>query len=962
MNYIVKDKRYIRDIKCEVTYYEHRKTGARVIVMPAEDTNRAISIAFSTPSENSKGIAHIIEHSVLCGSDKYPLKDPFVQLMKGSMYSFLNAMTFSDFTMYPVASTNEKDFQNLAGVYLDAAFRPLLPHKKEVFLQEGHHFELDENGEVKGFNGVVFNEMKGAEGSVDMHIENAVAGALFEGTPYAFESGGLPLDIADLSYEELCDFYHRHYTASNAVIFLYGKIDTEAILQMIDEEYLSRYEKTERFVIPAIDSRPYKEVTAPYPADETDLEKGHYFSYDFALHLPHTPLNYLTLRVLDRILCTSQGAVIKNALQKAGIGEDFYSTVDELIRCPHFGFVAAKCKESEKDTFKKIIDTELTQLVENGIDKDKLLSAIRVLEFQEKEESSDWTPKGITFAIQALAPFLYEEENPLLMLEFFDAIDELKVLAEGDYFEQFIRQYFLENSHKAFATVYPDTEFSAREDSLLAEKCAAQLQSLNLEDVKADFALLNAYRYSEDTEEDAEKIPLLERSDLSETPEETPVEIIDTGKNQLYFDLQATNDIAYFYFLFDLRRLPTELLPYVRIFIKLVGAMDTKEHSYAALSDLIDNYTGELAQSYIAVDGNAFDRPLVPYLFWHSRFLYENADQVAALNREILLDTDFSDTAHIKDLLLQLKSSLTRNLLETSHITVRSLGLAAYSKKYAFDETVTGYGFYRFLCDLLDHYEERKDDIVNAMESIRHALMQKDAWCFSYIGERHFLEKAKEYTDRFAALLTADGDAEEQLAFPALSAKKPAAYASPSQVQYDALCGLLPEAAKEQRGIALVAAHLLSTAYLWQNVRVLGGAYGCFATFERNGEASMISYRDPNLDKTLETFRKSADFLKTLDVNERTLRQYIIGAMNKLDKPKTPYEKGLTAVFSLLLGKTLDYDTAVRKQIIRADLADVNAFGELLAQWIDGATVTVIGNEQKIKEADTAFAEINTLL
>lgn len=962
MNYTVIDSKYIRDVKCDVTLYEHNKTGARVVVIPTDDTNRAIAIAFSTPSENSKGIAHIIEHSVLCGSDKYPLKDPFVQLMKGSMYSFLNAMTFSDFTMYPVASTNEKDFKNLAGVYLDAAFAPLLPHKKEVFLQEGHHFELDENGNVKGFNGVVFNEMKGAEGSVDMHIENAVNAALFPGTPYAFESGGLPLDIADLTYDELCDFYRRHYTASNAVIFLYGKLDTEAMLNYIDSEYLSRYERTKRYVIPPIAKLTAPtEVTAPYPADTSDINKGHYFSYNFALPLQHTPLNYFTLRVLERILCSSPGAILKNAMQQAGIGEDFYANVDEIIRCPQMGFVAAKCRENEKEQFQKIIDTELKKLVDNGIGSERLLSAIRMLEFQEKEINDDWAPRGVTLAIEAMAPLLYEEEHPLDMLAFFDAIDALKQLAETDYFERFIADNFLHNTHKTLAVIYPDTNFSACEDKALQAKLAAQLQEADMAEITADYALLNAYRNSEDSEEDAAKIPLLSRGDLAAEPENTPAEIIDNNGASFLFDPQNTNDIAYFDGLFDLRCLPTELLPYVRIYTELVGAMDTARYSYTELSDKIDSYTGGITHGLVTLNGSDFGKPLTPYLDWHCRFLYENADTAAALNQEILTATDFSDTSRIRDLLMQLKSTLTRRNVEASHLTVRSIGLAAYSEKYATDDSLKGYSFYRFLCALLDDFDNRKGEIVSALQTIQNALLSRTSWQLMMVCERSFLENAKTYISGFAALLNGE-TAAPCAVLPSLTEKCTAAYSAPSQVQYDALCGLLPAAAKKQRGIINVAAHLLSTAYLWQNVRVLGGAYGCFATFERTGEASMISYRDPHLDNTLNVFRSAADYLKALDLSERTLTQYIIGAMNKLDKPKTPYEKGLSALFAHMTGRSVEYDTAVRAQMIHATLDELHDFADLLQQWIDTATVTVIGNEEKIKKAETSFDVIKTLL
>ena len=633
-HYTLKQSRYIRDIRCEVRLYTHDKTGARVIVMPADDDNRAISIAFSTPAENDKGIPHIIEHSVLCGSEKYPLKDPFLQLMKGSMYSFLNAMTYSDFTVYPVASTNAKDFRNLMDVYLDAAFNPLLPEKKEVFLQEGRHFALNEDETaVKEFNGVVFNEMKGVEGSPDALLEEAVTASLFKETPYSFESGGLPLAICDLSFEELTDFYHRHYTPSNSFILLYGNVDEEETLAYMSENYLDKSERSEKYDVKEISENCSEgEFSAPYPADESKLVNGYYFSYNFAMHIPHTPLNMLTLRVLDRILCTSQSAYVKNAMQKAGIGEDFYSMVDFLIKVPWFGFVGSGCRESDRAEFLRIIESTLKGLVRDGIDKERLNATLSILEFSEKEDADTWKTKGITYAIQMLPKLLYHEDDPLGLLEVFDAIDELKELAKTDYFERFIEKYFLRNSHKNVVTLCPDTEFTSREDKLIAEKCRVNAAKEDFDGLVSDYRRLNAYRDSEDSPEDASRIPLLERSDLSSDPDFRPSRRIPVQGGELIFQRRETNSIAYLDRRFDLRRLDPSLLPYYRILTELFGAVDTKSHGYEELSDLIDSCTGGIVHLFETVrsldDGN-----VTPVMSWQTKCLCDNAEKAFYLDQ-----------------------------------------------------------------------------------------------------------------------------------------------------------------------------------------------------------------------------------------------------------------------------------------------------------------------------------------
>ena len=961
--YQLAESRYIRDLKSEVSIYTHNQTGAHVIVMPADDTNRAISIAFSTPAVNDKGIPHIIEHSVLCGSKKYPLKDPFVQLMKGSMYSFLNAMTYSDFTVYPVSSTNEKDFKNLADVYLDAVFNPLMPEKKEVFLQEGKHFAINEDETaVEGFNGVVFNEMRGMEGSADFHMEDTVSAALFKDSPYAKESGGLPMAIGDLSYEELVDFYRAHYTASNCFIFLYGKIDVEETLDYIATQYLDKYERTERFVVDDIDPACFdSDVRAPYPADESKLENGWYFSYNFAVHVPHTPLNYLTLRVLERILCSSQGAYIKNAMQKAGIGEDFYSSVDEIIKCPYFGFVSAGCHEDDGERFREIIDSTLRDLAENGIDKERLTSAVRMLEFFEKEDQDTWKTKGISFALQMLPKLLYNESDPLELLEFFDAIDRLKELIQTDYFEQFIREHFLENSHKTFATLYPDPDFTAREDQLLNEKCRQNAAKERLEDLVSDYRTLNAYRLSEDTPENIKKIPLLDRADLSAETHDIPSEHIALEGGKLVWQNRATNSIAYLDWRFDLRTLDQYLLPYYRVFTELFGAVDTKRHGYAELSDLIDSYTGGISHQLELVDTKPVGGETAPYMNWLTRFLYENADMAFEINREILLETDFSDTDHIRDMLAQLKAGYERDMLDASNTAAVNIGLSAYSKQLAWGDTLQGYSFYHFLCGLMNDFDARKEELVSAMEAIRTALFRRESWHFSYVGEECFLDKAKQMTQQFIALLD-NKEPSLQKADVALTVKRRAALYSPSQVQYAALCGLLPEGATDKYGYFLVLAHLLNTDYLWQNIRVLGGAYGVSVSFGRSGTAVMVSYRDPNLDETIDCYRKAVDYIQSLDMNERDMRQFVIGALNKLDRPHPAYTEGMAQIQRELAGITKEQRETIRKQIISATLDDIKALVPFLEGWLENATETVIGSEQKIKASSIAFDSVTSLL
>ena len=961
--YTLTENKYIRDLKCEASVYTHDKTGARVVVLPVDDDNRSIAIAFSTPSENSKGMAHIIEHSVLCGSEKYPLKDPFVQLMKGSMYSFLNALTASDVTVYPVASTNEKDFKNLADVYLDAVFNPLLPNKKEGFLQEGKHYLLDEEKkQATAFNGVVFNEMRGASSSPEYALDRAINMTLFEGTPYEYESGGDPLAIADLEYDELRDFYLRHYTASNSVTFLYGRIDVEEMLPYISENYLNKYGRTKKYSVGQMpEENGKKELTLDYPADEQDLEKGYYFALNYAIHKEHSPLLCLTLRVLERILSSSQGAFIKNELQKKGIGEDFYSYVDESVKLPMFNFTAARCFENEGGEFKNTVLSVIKDLSENGIEKEKLNSAIRMLEFQLKENADGWLPRGIEYGFQMLPKFLYDEGNALSMLEFFDAIDVLKEKAKTDYFEQFLKENILNNKHCSFITLRPDSHYSEKIDGILNEKCNENSKKYSYEELKQDLDLLDSYRKSEDTKQMQEKIPILERSDLSAENDAKLSKTVDFGNGEFIYQNQPTNGIAYFDFLFDLRCLTEEERKYYRIFTEVLGAMNTDKHGFSVLSDLIDSYTGGITHTLHISDGKPAGGEVVPYLDWHTRFLYENAEKVFDINKEILLTTDFSDASRINDLLLQLKSGYIRELTEASQSSAKRIGLSAYSESYALEDSLVGYGFYKFLCELLNDFEGNKQKIVEIMNSIRKKLLDKKYWKFAYVGEEEFLEQAKKFINDFASLLTSENEAVSYTA-PALSEKTDRGLCAPGQVQYNALCGLFPEEAKNCRGNILVLSQLLYTDYLWQNIRVLGGAYGCFATFDYTLEVCIVSYRDPKLTETLECYGNIVDYIKNLDMDERQVRQFVIGALSKLKKPKMPYSKGIAEIFNELSGVYPETGLKNRQQLIDTTLDDLKKLADFIRYWLDNSSITVIGNEQTVKDNKDVFDSISALL
>ncbi len=798
-------------------------------------------------------------------------------------------------------------------------------------------------------------------GSAEFLLEHTVTKALYPASPYRYESGGLPTDIVDLTYGELCDYYHRHYNPSNCIIFLYGNIDTEKTLAHIDEKYLSGLKKGKCCLIPdPAQIGTETEQSAPYPVDdEKNCNNGYYFSYSFTLPQEHTPLLSLTIQVLDRILCSSQGAYIREKMLQAGIGEDFYSLLNDRIKFPYFGFAGAYCPENRKQNFRDIIDSTLLGLVQNGISKEKLDSAISSIEFRQREGDLGSFPKGIAYALQMLPGMLYGEKDPLGQLELCDTIRELRELAKTDYFEQFIKKHFIDNPHRAFVTMIPDPSFAEKEGELLRTRCNENLSHEDFDVLYADDKALHSYQNSADDADLACRIPVLDRSDLSAEPDTAPTEMIDG----IFYQEKNTNGIAYFDFMFDLRYLDDSLLPYFRIFLEAFGSMSTGLHSYEEISALIDKHTGGIYHSLQIMDASQNGGEVVPYMFWHSRFLYQNAEKTSDINREILLGTDFTDHKHLYDMLLSLKAEYTREMTESADMTAKKIGLSSFSELYAWEDILQGYSFYQFLSGVTEHFEEEKETLTCALNAIRTALLNPDCWKYSYIGERTFLDDAVGFIADFKHLLS-----EHQTQTCSLNSgiilrsAKNRAYCSLSQVQYAALCGKLNKQAMEKRGFFLILEHLLSTEYLWQNIRVLGGAYGCSADFEFSGEVSITSFRDPRLDETISCCKNVIRFIRDLELTDRELRQYIVGTMNRLDHPKTPYMKGMTQIQADLCHISREQTISIRKQIISATLEDIKSLVPYMEDYIQNAKITVIGNRQIIQDSAVKFDKIDSLL
>ena len=589
-SYEILESRQVPDLNSYGFLLRHKKTGARLTLLSNDDNNKVFYIGFRTPPEDSTGVAHIIEHTVLCGSKNFPVKDPFIELAKGSLNTFLNAMTYPDKTVYPVASCNDKDFQNLMHVYLDAVFYPNIYKEKKIFMQEGWHYDLADMEDDLTINGVVYNEMKGAFSSPDDVLDREVLNSLFPDTAYGTESGGDPDVIPDLTYEAFLDFHKKYYHPSNSYIYLYGDMDMAEKLEFIDKEYLSGFDALavdsairvqEGFAAP-------REMRKEYSIMEDESEKGNtYLAYNAVIGDNLDRKLYIAFQILDYALCSAPGAPLKEALIRQGIGKEIYSTYDNGVMQPYFSIVAKGAEEDQKEEFIRVIEGVLKEQAEQGIDRKALRAGLNYFEFKYRESDFGSYPKGLILGLQTLDSWLYDDEKPFLHVEANETFGTLKKEVESGYFEDLIRTHLLDNGHKSILVLAPSKGMTARKDAALQKKLQEWKESLGreeLEEMIRQTKELEQYQEEPNSKEALQKIPLLKREDIKKEAEKYVNEEHDMAGGTLVLEHDIyTNGIAYLRFMFDIGQIPAELFPYIGVLKNVLGMVDTENYAYGYL-------------------------------------------------------------------------------------------------------------------------------------------------------------------------------------------------------------------------------------------------------------------------------------------------------------------------------------------------------------------------------------------
>ncbi len=966
--YEVIQKADLSDLQSEGILLKHRKSGARILLMENDDENKVFAIGFRTPPSDSTGVPHIMEHSVLCGSRDFPVKDPFVELVKGSLNTFLNAMTYPDKTVYPIASCNEKDFQNLMHVYMDAVFYPNIYEHDEIFRQEGWSYKLDEPDGELTISGVVYNEMKGAFSSPEGVLDRVILNSLFPDTSYANESGGDPEVIPELTYEQFLDFHRKYYHPSNSYIYLYGNMDMEEKLRWLDENYLSDFDATEvdseiKYQEPFLEMR---EVVQEYSitSDESEADNT-YLSYNKVIGTSLDEKLYLAFQILDYALLSAPGAPLKKALVDAGIGKDIMGSYDNGIYQPIFSVIAKNANMEQKEDFVRVIEDTLRNIAENGMDKKALRAGINYYEFRFREADFGNYPRGLMYGLQLFDSWLYDEEKPFIHMQAISTFEFLKNQVDTGYFEELIRKYLLDNTHGAVVIIRPERGRTARMDKELAEKLQSYKERLSAEEVEK---LVNAtqeleqYQEEESSPEDLAKIPVLKREDISRDIAPIFNEEMEMDGVKVVHHNVETNGIGYVTLMFDLSGIREELLPYVGILQSVLGIIDTNNYEYGELFNEINVNTGGIGTSlelYTDVT-KVKEKEFRATFEMKGKALYPKMNVMFKMMREILMESRLDDEKRLKEILAMLKSRLQMSFLSSGHTTAALRALSYTSPMAKFKDDTDGIGFYETVRTIEEDFDSHKAELIHNLKEISQRIFRADNMMVSCTATKEGLAAVQE---AFPAVCGSLHSGEKLPEGPCIlhCTKRNEGFKTSSKVQYVARVGNFIDGGAKYSGALQILKVILGYDYLWQNIRVKGGAYGCMSNFNRIGEAYLISYRDPNLKRTMEVYEGVVDYLKNFNVSDRDMNKFIIGTMSNLDRPMNPAAKGARSMNLYMNHVSEEMIRTERGQILDARQEDIRNLAGVLQAMLDQHLICVIGSEDKIEEQKDMFLEVRTL-
>lgn len=959
------DKWHITEVDSEAHLFEHIKTGAKLLYLKNDDNNKVFCVSFRTPPVDNCGTTHILEHSVLCGSDKYPLKEPFVELIKSSMNTFLNAMTFPDKTMYPIASKNHADFKNLMDVYCDAVFNPLIKNNEYTFYQEGWHYHIEKKNDPVTINGVVYNEMKGAFSDPEEVMMRYVQLSLYPDTSYAFESGGDPDAIPELTYQKFMDYYNTYYHPSNSYIYFYGDMDMLPYLAWMDENYLNRYEKKDIHSLPKrqMPFEKAREYEIVYSVDEDDETEGKcYFTANYKIGEANDSLLSYSFNVLMNILFDSDASPLKEALINADIADEISCDYVTGVREPYFTILAKNAKCDKYELFLTTIDETLNNLMRNGIDDDIIKSSLNSYEFELREADSGTYPRGLIFAMDIMESWLYDGK-PGIHLQFEPYLKYLRENENSRFYADLIKRYLLENRHKSTILLLPQKGLEAKKvkeikknlkkyKESLTEKQLSDLIGLNKDLIEKQCTL--------DTEEAKNTIPVLAVSEIDAILPQPDFAVENYKNSNIYTHCDKARGIVYADINFDLNISKATDISCCELLSKILGIYETENYSQLALLNEIGIYLGDVDVNIVTHqnvdDVNIFEKRFV----FFAKALAENLPKLYELTEEILLRTKINDPQKLYKTVCEEMSKFESKLVNASHTVVANRLNALITPRGEFNEYWGGVHYYKYLAEVKRQLENKDTSVLDELNRVYRELINAyrcDILLTCDADKRAFaIEQSKKFIDTLPNIpftsavidLKGEGSRNEGIIIP-------------SKVMYVGMGTNFKLLNYEYKPQMLVIKKYLTSVYLWDNIRILGGAYGAMMNIDKTGALAFVSYRDPKLRETLDVYKNIAKDIREANLTKQDINKLIIGTISDIDAPSPIYSVGRKMLYDMYKNDKWSSQQINRETILSTTSADIKNLSGIIGDVIKNSNICVAGAEDQLQNNKELFDRIYSI-
>ena len=944
MTYTLKEKQTYKKMGVTVFLYEHNKTKAQVAYVKNDDHNKTFGIGFKTPPTNSKGMAHIMEHSVLNGSKKYRTREPFMDMASSSLQTFLNAMTYPDKTVYPVSSENDKDFFNLTDVYLDAVFNPQVINKKEILDQEGWHYVM-EDGKITDISGVVYNEMKGALTDPDELVYDDFISYLYKNSPYQYESGGDPAEIYKLRFDEFKKFYKNHYHPSNAYIYFYGDLDIDFYLDHLDKEYLSNYEyKNLDFNIEVPSNQYDKIIESTYPASRLD-ESSDYLVYGFLTKENTDTKYYLTLLILLSALFHMDSSKIRNQIYEQIDPEDFTARVGYGVRSSII-LQAQKTDASKLDRFIQIIENGLKE-ASKGMNKESLKSAFSIFEYGQREQLIS-VMRGLTYFL------MWSFEKPVFeSFKIVDYLDELRDLIDTDYYENFIRDNFIDNPTKLIYIAKPSPKYKEEKQAELKsyiENLNSTMTKEKLELIRTDLERLDIHQNKKDNEEEKATIPVLNIKDVETHVEKTPREIVDDKFKYVYHNID-TAGLIYTSLYFDVDHLSLDELRYLSLINDFMGSVDTNNLPYTQIDDILFQNLSSPNFSNAFISINDKDSARLEKVSFTSTI--ETIEKSIDLIANFMFNSKFDNKKRIIELLRMRKSYFESTMYDNGHILAINRANSHIDENIMLKDELSGIGSYLFTKEVINQVQEDFDGFINKLNDIYKKIFTSNLEVNITGSRENFLKVKKLLNNKFNSLDKKENKV--KLDFIPKSYKE--AIISGANVNYVAKSANIKELKSKFNGKIMLATTILSNPYLYELIRAKGGAYGAGLTISKNGLLSAYSYRDPNILKTIENFDKISDLTKNIDISKRDFENQKISSMGSILRPKSPSTLADEDYVRYKKENPIDPEKLL-SEIKTSTLDEIKAYNDLFKKSMQEENICVFGNRENITDIKNEFDKI----